>query len=74
MTKLEVLEEFNHELAKLMNKYDAEFILDGSYGDIRGIDVQLPEGWISYNECGSVLALHDLQNPEFIVDEPNWGL
>lgn len=70
MTKLEVMEAFNQELKRLMSKYDAEFVVDFGYdSDIRSVDVRLPEGWVCYDNSGSGLCIHDLQNPRYDVVE-----
>lgn len=63
------LQAFNHELLLLLDKYDAEFVVDFGYdSDIHSIDVQMPDGWIVYQNSGSRLCSHDLRNPKYIVD------
>lgn len=70
MNKLKEMEEFNKDLLKLMSKYQAEFVVDFGYdSDIRSIDVQLPEGWICYDDSESRLPEHNLNNPRYQVED-----
>lgn len=63
------MESLNTELKRLLEKYDAEFVVDFGYdSDIRSIDIQTPDGWLCYPNSGSRLCAHDLNNPEYVLN------